>query len=194
MTDPVLLGEVAQQVAMASGWAVLESADSSRRQFAEYLLKELQWQDEALTTGEAVVYELTLNGDDLLNFLQRCRSSLACIVVCTAEQLVSVAPLLEAGRSRFVAGPRVVFITEPGGAAALARAAPNVWSWIGARLWLSLRLSPEIDAQSRLSALRREFQLTDEDIIARAIGGTLGSDPVSAEWLALLGRGDLIGR
>jgi len=74
--------------------------------------------------------------------------------------------------------------------------APNLASWLGGAVWrLEKRdhvLSAE-DREARLDALRRWAGLSDTEVISRAEQGRLSSDPPFAEWLVLLGRGDLIG-
>ena len=44
----------------------------------------------------------------------------------------------------------------------------------------------------RLEALRSHYGLTDEQVLERAQAKTLDWEPQVAEWLVLLGRGDLI--
>ena len=46
----------------------------------------------------------------------------------------------------------------------------------------------------RLESLRQWSGMTDEEVITRAEQGTLPGDPPYAEWLVLLGRGDLLGK
>jgi hypothetical protein len=43
-------------------------------------------------------------------------------------------------------------------------------------------------------ALRRWSGLEDLEVIRRAEAGTLSPDPEYAEWLTLLGRGDLLAK
>lgn len=50
----------------------------------------------------------------------------------------------------------------------------------------------EAERAERLSGLRTEMGLTDTEVVERAATGSLARDPLFAEWLVLLGRGDLL--
>ena len=72
--------------------------------------------------------------------------------------------------------------------------APNVASWIGGSAWElegPQGLAPA-ERESRLQALRAWARLTDEDVVHLAEAGNLPQEPEYAEWLILLGRGDLL--
>ncbi|WP_437568071.1 hypothetical protein [Sorangium sp. So ce542] len=74
--------------------------------------------------------------------------------------------------------------------------APNLWSWVASAAWRGIPeegLSNEQRAQ-RLGALRAHFGFDDDDLVRRAVAGTLPPEPDIAEWLVLIGRGDLIRR
>lgn len=49
------------------------------------------------------------------------------------------------------------------------------------------------DIEKRLVAMREHYELSDEEVVAKALDGTLPPDPNYCEWLVLLGRSDLIG-
>ena len=74
--------------------------------------------------------------------------------------------------------------------------APNLRSWIGGS---QFRAAPDpsqmtaAERQKRLSELAEHFGLTDDQVVKKAEEETLPSDPEFAEWLVLLGRGDLAG-
>jgi hypothetical protein len=73
--------------------------------------------------------------------------------------------------------------------------APNLSSWLGGRVWRHSDEIPNLtdaETQRRLSALREHFKRTDEDVLASARDGTLPADPEYAEWLILLGHGNLL--
>ncbi len=175
-----------------SGWALIECEMSERLQCAEDLQHELYWQDELRAESDVQICTLGGNNDDLTMLSELSRDKI-CIVVCDAETIGATAEALEAGRGRFVLGPRIVLVTGPNGANALAQAAPNIWSWVGGRHWQNIRRTPLFDREARLVSLRLATGFTDEQITTAAEEGSLNSDPVFAEWLSLLGRGDLLG-
>jgi hypothetical protein len=73
--------------------------------------------------------------------------------------------------------------------------APHFASWVGCQIWKVRAVSElsESDRESRLISLRQHFSLSDEDLITKINSDELLIDPDIAEWLVLLGRGDLIG-
>lgn len=85
----------------------------------------------------------------------------------------------------------LVLVGDNEALARFAEHAPHLWSLVGAHVfdWAP----PALDAEARLASLREETGLGDDDVLTRAEAGTLPADPVFAEWLALLGRGDLLG-
>jgi hypothetical protein len=75
--------------------------------------------------------------------------------------------------------------------------APNFTSWVGYKLYkvsLDSYLLTEDERQSKLVGLREWSGLSDDEIVQQAEHHQLPSDPVYAEWLILLDRGDLIER
>jgi hypothetical protein len=73
--------------------------------------------------------------------------------------------------------------------------APNLSSWLGGRVWRwsdEIPDAPAVDVEQRLSTLRRHFGKTDEEVLAAARDRTLPLDPEYAEWLILLGQGNLL--
>ena len=89
--------------------------------------------------------------------------------------------------------PAVMVIGEPHVHAVLEQA-PNLWSWLAGSAWL---LTPEQglradQREQRLAALREHFGFGDEELVRRAQGRTLGTEPDLAEWLVLIGQGHLI--
>ncbi|MBL9106146.1 MAG: hypothetical protein JNL82_34810 [Myxococcales bacterium] len=72
--------------------------------------------------------------------------------------------------------------------------APNLWSWIGDGVWrygAEDRLTSSVREQ-RLAELRRHFGFDDAELEERARAGRLPAEPDIAEWLVLLGLGELI--
>jgi hypothetical protein len=73
--------------------------------------------------------------------------------------------------------------------------APNLASWIGGSVFSiapEAALSPHA-REARLDELRNWSSLSDEEVIRRALEGSLPAEPYFAEWLVLLDRGDLLG-
>ena len=110
-----------------------------------------------------------------------------------ADIIVPVSRALNYERARLAGRPRGVILTSEAGLQALAAEAPNLWSWVGPRVWHIDPLAGQLDAEARLSSLRQGTGLTDEEVLRRAEAGTLTPDPVFAEWLVLLGKGELLG-
>jgi len=77
----------------------------------------------------------------------------------------------------------------------LSEHAPNIRSFIGGGIFAAGPdggMMTEEDRQSRLQQLAEHYQLTNDEIVSRALSGTLPSEPHFIEWLVLLGRGDLV--
>ncbi len=88
----------------------------------------------------------------------------------------------------------VVLVLSEQAYGTLQACAPNLASWIGGSVF---GLEPEgglstVDREARLEELRRWGSMTDDEMIRNARAGTLRPDPYFAEWLVLLGRGDLL--
>jgi len=67
---------------------------------------------------------------------------------------------------------------------------------VGTSTW-QVKPSEELaapDVEERLAILRNAHRLTDEQVIRMAEEGTLPREPSFAEWLLLIGRGDLLVR
>ena len=73
--------------------------------------------------------------------------------------------------------------------------APNLRSFIGGSIFVLSEEGGIMTAEERerrLSELRTAYELSDEAVIQQANRGTLPAEPEYAEWLVLLGRGDLL--
>ena len=130
----------------------------------EQLLREL-----ARPTREVVVVDAAGYGDRDWGLLDRRRSSLA-----------------RAGL--------LVFVTTPASFEKLMQTAPNLASWLGAFVFEQPHdaAATASTREQRLAALRSWAQKSDADVIQAATQGQLPADPEYAEWLVLLGRGDLL--
>lgn len=104
--------------------------------------------------------------------------------------------ILDGDRSAMQRRGTTLLVLEEPALGLMMGQAPNLASWFGGSAWRleqgSHFLSAE-ERETRLSALRHQFRLSDAEVIARAEQGQLPGDPPFAEWLVLLGRGDLLG-
>jgi len=98
-------------------------------------------------------------------------------------------------RSRFCHDGIVVLVVDLETAEKMVINAPFLTSWIGPSMWEIDETIPtfsEEEIEERLAALRDWFKKSDAEVIALAEARQLPGDPNYAEWLVLLGRGDLI--
>jgi len=98
----------------------------------------------------------------------------------------------DAARNQLL-GKTILFCTTELGLERLALLCPNVYSWIGGQCFAFDESEGVMNVEERLESLRRHFHLSDAEVIEHATLGTLPTDPAFVEWLALLGRGDLLG-
>jgi len=103
---------------------------------------------------------------------------------------------VDLNRTRLQRSSTTVLVLDPTSIERLENTAPNFASWIGGNIW-HLEQAQPLDgalAEQRLVALRRWSGLDDLEVIRRAEAGALSPDPEYAEWLTLLGRGDLLAK
>lgn len=101
---------------------------------------------------------------------------------------------VDVNRSRFERGGATVLVLDNDAAEDLENTAPNLASWIGGSMWRLVdvqALSAE-EKEQRLAVLRGRTGLSDDEVVRRSESGGLPTDPEYAEWLVLLGRGDLL--
>jgi hypothetical protein len=102
--------------------------------------------------------------------------------------------LLDRWRSALAREGAVVFVTTPASFAELMRVAPNLASWLGGLVFS--HEDPDAMARGqigpRLDALRAWSGKSDAEVVEEAQRGALPRDPEYAEWLVMLGRGDLL--
>ena len=101
---------------------------------------------------------------------------------------------LDINRSRLETRKAILFIVLPTTGTMLLRTAPNLSSYLGPVLELQpdqVYMS-EKEVEDRLVELRQYYERTDREIQAAAESGALEADPDFAEWLVLMGRGDLV--
>ncbi|PYQ88644.1 MAG: hypothetical protein DMG02_17350 [Acidobacteria bacterium] len=134
------------------------------------------------------------NPRELVRIIRHSRESLT--VVSGLEKFSPVEwNTLDSMRSRLEGMSTVVFVLSERQGTMLSDNSPNIASWFAGGIW-QLEDGPareEEERTERLAAFRRATNLTDEEVVKRAEAGTLDDEPAFAEWLALLGRGDLIG-
>lgn len=102
---------------------------------------------------------------------------------------------VDANRSQYQRDGVTVLVLDEGAVGRIERMAPNLASWIGGNIW-SLRNPLPLDgaaAERRLDELRAWSGIGDAEVIRLAERGALPRDPPYAEWVVLLGRGDLLG-
>lgn len=100
-------------------------------------------------------------------------------------------------RSRVARQERTALVLGSEAFANIMREAPNFSSFLGASVMRCVDESPMLTAderERRLSVLRAWARKTDDEVVALAETHALPAEPEYAEWLVLLGRGDLIGR
>jgi hypothetical protein len=102
--------------------------------------------------------------------------------------------LLDVNRSNLVRTLPAVVVLDETRVSVMVEHAPNLWSWLGGAVWRGVPETGLDDEQraQRLSALREHFGFDDTELVRRAEAGTLEPEPDLAEWLVLIGRGDLI--
>lgn len=100
---------------------------------------------------------------------------------------------LDSSRSRLSREGVTALVLSSASFGSLQAHAPNLASWIGGAVF-QLAAAPPRSPEQRLEQLRTWANLSDKEVIARAEKGTLQPDPYFAEWLVLLGRGDLLGQ
>lgn len=161
--------------------------DGDREAVADDLIEDLEIDDiTALkchaTDADAVIAQLTSHLDAIILFL-------------LDADAADIWRGLDAHRSRLARRRPFVFLLTPDQGDELGRHGPNLWSWIGGATWRHVpRVLSASDREERLRRLRDHYQLDDATLVERAAQGMTPADPEIAEWLFLLGRGDLIER
>ena len=98
-------------------------------------------------------------------------------------------------RSQLVGGGPKVLLARLSVLTKMESCAPNLSSFLGGATWqvdLESDYLSETEQQARLVSLRTALGYSDADVIEMAEGHKLPDEPEFAEWLVLLGRGDLL--
>lgn len=107
----------------------------------------------------------------------------------------SVFRVLDVSRSALERqGPVILWMSLPTTANFVSHA-PNIKSFVGSSIYAITddgSLMTEAQRRQRLDLLRGHFGLRDEEIIRMATEHKLPPQPAFAEWLILIGRGDLL--
>ena len=100
-------------------------------------------------------------------------------------------------RSRLQRDQPVIMVLSTPAFERLMRWAPNLASWLGGSVWQwdsAAEILSDEEREERLKALRAWSGKSDADVVDLARRRALPLDPEYAEWLVLLGRGELLGR
>lgn len=187
------LAEIASDIELVSGsWTVVVCDEQDMSETADELSDEIEFALED-SNGDVVSVDATRGVESLVTELGQRRPEDVALVIHAGSLDSAALKQLDRARTRLEGGPRVVMVMTEPALAALAHHAPHLWSWMSSRVFSVDRAVGQLDDKARLESLRQGTGLTDEQIIERATAGTLPLDPVHAEWLILLGRGDLIG-
>lgn len=170
---PLLAARIAARASQPSWILVIVAGDDISRVAAE-LADEL----EVLLPEGSVAR----GASDVEQALARAQGNVVVIAIDEAE-----ASKLDLARSRLQHAQPVVLIAT---AAAAVNLGPHLRSWIGGSVF---QLEAETSSkEARLAELRRAYGKTDDEIVAYASTRPGALEPHFAEWLALLGRGDLV--
>lgn len=101
---------------------------------------------------------------------------------------------LDVQRSRLTRHGVTIWILTQEDLDRIQQCAPNLSSWLGGNVAEHRDDTAEAEAfrEGRLEALRAWSGKTDDEVCREAAARTLPRDPEYAEWLVLLGRGDLL--
>lgn len=189
------LAELADRTRLEpGGWSVLLVEEPQIGATTRELVEELSFLIEDDGAGSVQVVEAGRSGAMLVEEIARLGPDDVALVPLPADRIKLAARSLDYERGRLVSGPRGVILTSEAGVRVLAAEAPSFWSWIGPRVWTLDPSAGRLDTEARLASLRQGTGLCDAEVLKQAEAGTLAPDPVFAEWLVLLGRGDLLGR
>ena len=156
-------------------------------------LVELEDELRALTSDASVGRIAPRNSEQLVAALAA--TSLEIVLVDARTFSVHEWAQIDRRRSSIAHRGVLVFVTTPTSFDDLMRNAPNLASWLGGEVFAFPTSDANVAAhrERRLAALRAWASKTDEEIVDAARAGTLPRDPEYAEWLVLLGHGELLG-
>jgi hypothetical protein len=158
----------------------------------EAALAELEGELRALTSDAAVVRLSPHSSEQLIADLAA--TSVEIVVVDARRFSANEWAQIDRRRSSIAHRGVLVFATTPASFDDLMRHAPNLASWLGGEVFAYPDTEATVAAhrERRLAALRAWASKTDDEILEAARAGTLSGDPEYAEWLVLLGHGELL--
>jgi hypothetical protein len=158
----------------------------------ETALVELDEELRALVSDDAVVRIAPRTSEQLI--AEVTATSIEIVVADTREFAVREWTLTDRRRSSIVHRGVLVFVTTPESFDDLMRHAPNLASWLGGEVFAypDLVAATAAHREQRLARLRAWADKTDTQVVEEARAGSLPRDPGYAEWLVLLGHGDLL--
>lgn len=188
------LGEFAGQIVLRAGqddWSALIVPQPAA---AARIARELTEEIRGLT--DLSVAEVS-GKEGATALAEGVRGAAAEVVICSGLERYPEAEWrhVELLRSQLQAPRAKVFVLSRSALAKLERYAPGVTSFLGADVWQVDEQADVLNSaqrEARLQALRGQFGKTDDEVCALAERGELPVDPVFAEWLILLDRGDLL--
>jgi hypothetical protein len=155
-------------------------------------LVELEDELRALTSDAAVVRISPRNSEQLIADLVT--TSVEMVVVDARGFVAQDWALIDRRRSSIAHRGVLVFVTTHASFGDLMRNAMNLASWLGGEVFAYPSSDTAVAAhrERRLAALQAWASKTDAEVITAARVGTLPHDPEYAEWLVLLGHGELL--
>jgi hypothetical protein len=156
-------------------------------------LEELEDELRALVSDAAVVRISPRTAEHLVAELAA--TSVEIVVVDARTFSAHDWALIDRRRSTIAHRGVLVFVTTPTSFDDLMRQTPNVASWLGGEVFAYPNDDTVVAAhrERRLVALRVWASKSDAEVVEAARQGTLPRDPEYAEWLVLLGYGELLG-
>ena len=158
----------------------------------EAAITELVEELRALISDDAVVQIALRSSEQLIAYLAA--TSVEIVVADTRTFAAPEWKLADRRRSAIAHRGVLVFATTPASFADLMRNAENLASWLGGEVFAypSHNTAAAAQCEARLAALRTWAAKTDDEVVEAARAGTLPRDPEYAEWLVLLGHGELL--
>lgn len=185
------IAEFALRAGTQPGWSVLIVDPQQAQVATRSLVDELQDLDDSPVTA---ITAATAN--EIVEGIQAARA--ATVVVSGLDAFkASEWHHLDLLRSRLAREGSTILVLSPSSMITFAEAAPNLASWLGNTVWradLSADTLSTEEVEQRLASLRASTGMSDTEVVTRAGGANLPRDPEFAEWLVLLGRGDLVPR
>jgi hypothetical protein len=178
--------------AVKGDWLALVVPERTSETAAARLLSELRSLGKIHVASEVLSHPA--NARDLQERLAHERKHVA-VVIASVQFSSEEWAHLDLLRSRLGRSGPTILILSRDSVEVMAESAPNILSWIGGSIWEADLDSDELSEakrQGRLSDLRAWSRITDQELIRRAESGELGREPEFVEWLALLGRSDLV--